>query len=611
MVINGARSQGSYGFAVTNTPNLQGWGLPDLTNSLPYGLTNSYTQPCASFFLDQSPTNALATGNSQTFIVNLDPDDFDVQTHPLRVTLAWTDPPGNPAAAIKLVNSLELVVTNLDHTDPNYLSVYYGNDFDPANPPFSEPWDTNTVPNIDFVNNVQNVFLSADFEPLGLTYSVTVIGRSVNVNAVTAQTNNVVQDFALVISSGDGETNNAIKITPAAPVPLTGPQVTFVSIGNSLLTNQFAGGNTPLLGTNTVGAGAGYTTNAAITLGMTNQWHFYVVTNTFGYTNAAFITFLSQTLAIPRMGVFADETQNPTQPEADIDLYVASLTTDPNAFALTNLDPVVISNCVNGLNGDAAALGNGTGTEFVAYSNSVPNGIYIIGVKSETQEAAEYDFLPVFSQQPFSQMVNGNEIVNGLLVPVNIPDGSPAHPGVNYVFALAVQPIQVQDIIVSNNFLSQNFGDLVGFLSHGGKSVVLNNHDSPLPTVPPDFFSFIYDNSPSPIPGSQPPDGPGNLNIFQGQQGIGLWLLTEVDNSPTQVSSVTNPYTLFIRPHIPLGNPGVNISIAPLSWFYGFIDVPVGATNLTVAATNVLSLPGSPAVAIVRQVGRDPDADEL
>ena len=107
MVINGARSQGSYDFAVTNTPNLQGWGLPDFwTNSLPFGLTHLYSAPCASFFLDQSPTNALATGASQTFIVNLETTDFAAQAQPLRVTLAWTDPPGNPAAAIKLVNSL-------------------------------------------------------------------------------------------------------------------------------------------------------------------------------------------------------------------------------------------------------------------------------------------------------------------------------------------------------------------------------------------------------------------------------------------------------------------------------------------------------------------------
>ena len=125
-------------------------------------------------------------------------------------------------------------MTNLDATDPNYGSVYFGNNFDPGNPSFSGPWDTNTVPNIDFVNNVQNVFLLlASSSPVGLIYSVTVIGCSVNVNAVTAQTNNVVQDYALVISCGEGEVTNAITVAPPAPNPFIGPQVGFVSNGNS------------------------------------------------------------------------------------------------------------------------------------------------------------------------------------------------------------------------------------------------------------------------------------------------------------------------------------------------------------------------------------------
>jgi subtilisin-like proprotein convertase family protein len=581
LVINGSRSQGSYEFSVTNIINSQGWGLPSLPAILPFGLTNQAGAACSSFFLDQSPTNSLATGQSQTFMVSI--PDFTTQIFPLRVTLAWTDPPGNPAAAIKLVNSLELVVTNLDILDPNYGSVYFGNDLDGGTN--SAAWDTNATPNIDLVNNVQNVFLPA---LLGQTYSVTVIGRSVNVNAVTAQINNaagvyapnVVQDYALVISSGDGEVTNGITVVQEPPPnPFVSTQVTFVASTNTLLMNQLAGGNTPLLGTNTVGAGAGYITNAAITVGMTNQWHFYVVTNTLGFTNAAFITFLSQTLATPRMGVFADDSQNPTQPEADIDLYVA---TEPG---LTNLDTNVIANCVNGLNGDGASLANGTGTEFVAYTNSLAGNVYYIGVKSETQEAAVYDFLPVFSQIPFSETdQNGNEIVNGLLLPVNIPDGSPAHPGTAYVFALAVQPIEAQDIIITNTFLSQNFGDLVGVLNHGGKNVVLNNHNSPPPTISPDIFDFVYDDSPQPIIGSQPPDGPGSLNDFQGQQGIGPWILTEVDNSLTQTSSVT-AFTLFIQPHIDLTG-GASVTIPGQGFFYGFIDVPAGATNLTIAATN-------------------------
>ena len=67
------------------------------------------------------------------------------------------------------------------------------------------------------VNNVENVFLSPTLNAtarLSTNYSVTVVGHRVNVNAVTAQTNNVCQDYALVVSSGDGLVTNAISLEP-------------------------------------------------------------------------------------------------------------------------------------------------------------------------------------------------------------------------------------------------------------------------------------------------------------------------------------------------------------------------------------------------------------
>ena len=108
---------------------------------------------------------------------------------------------------------------------------------------------------------------------------------------------------------------------------------------------------------------------------MTNQWHFYVVTNSFAstnvaFTNAAFVIFNPNapdpdTLSIPRLGVFGGTVGNATR-EADIDLYVS---TSPG---LTNLDPNVISQCAHGtqvglsagstFNG--ASVGRGS-TEFV------------------------------------------------------------------------------------------------------------------------------------------------------------------------------------------------------------------------------------------------------
>jgi subtilisin-like proprotein convertase family protein len=587
MLINGARSDGNYDFQVQNTINYQGWGLINLPNSLPAGITNQLNAACASFFVDQSPTNALATGDSHTYLVNI-PGGSDGQFLPLQVTLAWTDPPGDPVAAIKLVNNLDLVVSNLD--DPANPIVYIGNDIGHAQT-FNQPWDTNLPPNYDFINNVENVIIPP---LLGTNYSITVVGRNVNVNAVTAQTNNVVQDYALVISCGEGEVTNAFTVTdnPIVSNPTSDQQITFVTTTNQPLLNQIAGASSPLLGTNTLTLGTNtiWGSNGVVTLGMTNQWHFYVVTNTGAsdFTNAAFITFIPSTLAIPRTGVFADSTANATRPEADIDLYVAG-PNDPNASGLTNLNPMVISNCLAGASGDAAALSRG-GTEFVVYTNSVPGQVYYIGVYSEDREAAEYGFIPIFTSIPFSQAgPNGSQIVNGLNVPVDIPDGSPTHPGVAYVFAIALSPMEINRVVVTNIVTHQNFGDLIGTLRHGNssgasQSIVLNNHDSLFD--PLEIYTHIYDDSGrGDIVGSQPSDGPGSLNSFVSQQGVGVWMLTEVDDSLTQTGSVTG-FNLLIEPHQNLMG-GITVTVAGGTWFYTYIDVPAGFTNLSIFATNL------------------------
>ena len=611
MLINGARATRFYNFGSQNTINFEGWGQIQLPNSLPLSITNLVTDPTGGtntsvFFLDQSPTNALATGDSQTFTVTVNTNNSTAL--PLRVTLAWTDPPGNPAAAIKLVNNLDLVVTNLVTGD-----VFFGNDI-PADSVFNSPWNTNGPPNLDTINNIENVFLP---QPLSGSYSITVIGRDVNVNAVTAQTNsaagvfapNAVQDYALVVSCGDSADGGAITVANNGIVsnPTGAQQITFVVATNTPLFNQFAGGNTPLLGTNTVQISG---TNEVVTVGMTNQWHFYVVTNNGEMLNGsvvatpfvAFITFLPETLAIPRMGAFADSAADATQPEADIDMYVAG-PNDPNAASLTNLNPNVISNCISGLFGDGASLTRG-GIEFVTQSNSAFGDVFYIGVKSEDQEAAEYAFIPVFSATPFSQQdAAGNELVQGVPLPVNIPDGSPKHPGSGYVFALATQPIEVGNVVVTNMIVHQNFGDLIGVLSHNGTSDVLNNHDSF--GNPPGPYTLIYDDSGSGnIIGSQPSDGPGSLNDFQGQQAIGPWILTETDDSPSQTGYVTN-FTLFLEKH---QNPlqGINISVAGGAWFYTFIDVPAGFTNLTVAATNLPPLV-TPPLQLYLNIGVQPN----
>ena len=141
--------------------------------------------------------------------------------------------------------------------------MYFGNDISP-DINFNKPWNTNGPPNLDLINNVQNILLPP---LLAGNYSVTVVGRAVNVNAVTAQTNNaqgqfapnIVQDYALVISVGEGEVTNAFTVTPTgtgiASNPTGDQNITFVTTTNSPLFNQFVGASSPLLGTNNLPLG--------------------------------------------------------------------------------------------------------------------------------------------------------------------------------------------------------------------------------------------------------------------------------------------------------------------------------------------------------------------
>ena len=350
LVINGARSvNGMYDFGVGSSVNHQGWGLANIQTSL-LATNPNPTVAGAGFFVEQSLTNALATGDQRTYKLNVDPTAVDST---LRVTLAWTDPAGNPIAGVKLVNDLDLIVTNKETG-----RIYYGNDFAPgAN--FNTPRETNDVPVHDFVNNVENVYIP---RVLGTNYTISVVAHRVNVNALTENTNNVVQDYVLVVSCGEGDVTNAVKIDPNISFTSVGsPDFTVITnsfVGDAdntggTIGNQRAGANPQLSGTNTMPLPE---FNGQLILGITNQWHFYVVTNVNGFTNAAFLTFLPPTLSIPRMGVHANSQDKATRAESDVDLYVS---TDPN---LTNLFPSVLA-------GAARSLGRG-GTETVVLSKA-------------------------------------------------------------------------------------------------------------------------------------------------------------------------------------------------------------------------------------------------
>ena len=286
------------------------------------------------------------------------------------------------------------------------------------------------------------------------------------------------------------------------------------------------GAQAPLADGNTIPWPGG--TNGVITLGLTNQWRFYVLTNDQNYTNAAFLTFQPVNLSLPRLGVNQTNLDNATRAEADIDLYVS---TDPG---LTNLDAAALAAADK-------ALGRG-GTGAIVYSNVAPGAVYYVGVKAEDQEAAQYAFMGVFSLLPFGEQdQNGNWILRGINLPAVIPDGTAARPGVTNVVAIAPAPIPVRRVVVTNEVWHESFADLLGTLSHGRKSAVLNNHSLPPVDPVPYQYTYVYeDNGEGDIPGAQPTDGPGSLRDFIGEQGMGVWLLTMADTVSGHTGLVEN-----------------------------------------------------------------------
>lgn len=568
LLINGAHTvSDQYDYAVSNTAvaTLQGWGLPSLPNSLPPAFTNLTsgnlnTMPLQ--FFDQSPSNAVATGQSFTRNLTLTPDG---SLQELRVTLVWTDPPGNPVAGVKLVNDLDLIVSNVDTGE-----VFYGNDF-PVGSTDTQPTETNVVPHIDSINNVENVYLAP---PLGTNYSITVFGRRVNVNAVTTDNTGVVQDYALVISSGDA---TSLATSPFTLVDANNG----VASTNLVVSNLIVLSNAVPLLDQRVGANSQYTGS---TNGTNVQWNFYVYTNTLSLTNAAFtnvafVTFDPPNLGVPRMG--ASGELGPPNPDAtrfagaDIDLYVSTDST------LTNLNPAAVSNAFK-------AFGR-QGDEVVYFTNSTPGQVYYVGVKSEDQQAAQFDLIGFATQLPFSQVdSNGNVTVNMNTVPLTIPGGLPTSPASAFLFGICINPVQVRKVVVTNDVTAQNFGDYIGSLSVSGASAsaaVLNNH-SFFTNVNDASEILVYDDSgEGEFPGALTSAGPGSLRNFVGVNGASTaWRYTIVNDSSQFHTGTINNMTLRLEPEYP-PNSGYHKlpALAGNSWYYGFVDVPANATNLTVA----------------------------
>lgn len=545
LLINGARSLSSrYNLEVRPQINYQGWGLPALTNIIPAVLTNLLDQPeeWPVRWLDQHPTNALATAETHQYDLTI---PTNALTSDLRVTLVWTDPPANPAASIKLVNDLDLVVSN------RTTGLWYlGNDI-PASSDYNRPVSTNdNVGLADNINNVENVFLRG---PIDTNYTVYVTARRVNVNAVTAHTNAIAQDYALVVSVSG---TNALTFTPQ-PLLMSPPAAPTILTNGREVTRQRAGAHSPLIGTRD---------------GTTNQWHFYVFTNEFnpaltdGDTNfgryVGFGVSSPPNLSVPR-----------GNGQGDIDLYVLR-----GSSNLLSLDPAALAASITSLQRG--------GTEEVTFEDAAIGEVFYIGIKAEDQMSAEYNLLATSSDEPFGQLLDdGSYMIFGRPKPRRIPDGTPQSPGASSMFGFGTYPMVVGRAIAYTTTRHEEMGDLLGNLSHARRFAVLNNH-SPATPAADGTVSVIFDDTGTAIePTAVRSDGPGSLIDFIGSQGTGLWRFTMIDNALGHTGQVEDlRIRIFPAPDL---MAGAFVTLAPNQFDILFVDVPPEATLLRVVLSQM------------------------
>ena len=355
-----------------------------------------------------------------------------------------------------------------------------------------------------------------------------------------------------MISCGDGEVTNAFTVTDSGIVsnPTGDQDITFIATHQRAAAEPVCRRRTRrCCGTNTRrlrhehGFGG---QRRLVTLGMTNQWHFYVVTN-----NALDSNGSAATSPTPRSSrssptdafdsahgrVCRTSQANATRPEADIDLYVThgSDADEPESGGDLQLrqrradrqsSPAGANGVFNG-----ASLGRG-GTEFVVDTNSTPGQVYYIGVKSEDQMASEYAFLSHLQRHPVQPAERQRQ--RSRQRPAGAGEHSRRHAGESGAMKLSSSAGDLSDSgrrrDRDQRHRHQNFGDLYGTLTHSGgggaaKYDVLNNHS--FFSNPSGIYPLVYDDptTSAPTPSTTPTalGRAGQLANYLGDQGFGAW----------------------------------------------------------------------------------------
>jgi subtilisin-like proprotein convertase family protein len=605
LLINSARpTSDTYNPDLRATINYGGWGRPSLQQAVNSGVRAVDGEGSLQTELE-GYAGELFTGASHFVRVRPEPTE-DGTNKPFRLTLVWTDPPGNPAAGVKLVNDLDLVVSNTVTGE-----VFVGNDFGRGGFNVSRPGTnlfevveegvTNSI--FDSVNNVERIVLEP---PLSSEYVVQVLARRVNVNALAsrlpsavANRTNILQDFVVAISA-DGATNTPIVATAEILSTATGglsvveaPPITVIATNGIPVSAARAGANSPLVGGR---------------IGSSNQWHFFVFTNRLdtnaalatGLTNGRFVEFTISSavnLARPRgTGSTSTRLRDPN-PGPDLDLYVS------RDRGLTNLAAAVV--------GTALRSARQGGEERIEITNAPANGeVYYIGVKAEDQQAGEFELIVRSSDQPFAALgPNGYEL---LMTPIGgsrvIPDGTPDQPGVIRYFGTGPSGL-VRNVTFIQSLIHQNFLDLQGTLIHLGYGATINNRRAIRDSSAGQYLvsggvDGLYDDIPGlRFPTGQPTDGPSTTLLdFAGLQIGGSWNYLLQDDV-LGASGSLNRVQVQVQPQIVPNFDEIvfeNICLPPGGYDFRFRYVPPDASRFIIQITNMVPA-GLPLEVFVRR----------
>ncbi|MBL9173902.1 MAG: S8 family serine peptidase [Verrucomicrobiales bacterium] len=535
--------------------NYAGWGLPNLQRALGRGF-RAVVNGTETDVIGMDSSGGVATGESVDLELNI--VSTNAANQPLRLALVWTDPPGDPLVGPKLVNDLNLVVSNRATGE-----IYWGNDFDPETG-FSRIRTTNDIPTnglptMDQVNNVERLVLPP---PLSSNYVITVVGYRVNVNARRDSPTNVVQDFALAFSSDvDASDTNTVGVLQAGPafnpISIAYVRPAVGTITNSVpLLNERAGENSPLVGG---------------TNGSFKQWRFYVFTNSPGESTYLDVTNVNGSnvvfLTFPVGNLSRSRTNGP-----DVDLYVSR---DPR---LLDLNPEAVANADKSTSRGGSEL-----LAFLGEPVSV-NNVFYVGVKSEDHEAGEYGFIGFSTDQsPFDG--EGNPQPFAIPLGRAIPDGTPDHPGIETYLAVNITRDPIRAVIATVTKSHENFPDLISELRFNQQKVVLQNHTRLQSLIGGTNVTVNYDDTGAGRADTIPADGPGSMIDFLGYTGVGPWFLNTVDNALGNTGSVDDfSLTLLLND---FGDDFVRRCVNG-----GFIDleviiVPPEASRLTVTIRNI------------------------